>query len=381
MADGWYLREYGRHSDRDEGGADGWGRTVTVVRDPQLATRLPYVAEDDWDERWDDGAYADVTYVRGGFDRVNPHELPPPVRFRSPVREFVRKYGWRAYALPVLVVLTVVALATAKGPEPRRATAATGAVPTRPTAAAPSTPATTPSTSSAPAASASASAQPSAPTLKSYDLPPGAPYTLQGKGTFRVLPGTTRAVGSGQRFTYDIEVENGITGVDLTAFAKLVDTTLDDKRSWSGHGVQLQRVANAADATFHVSLTSAMTVRSLCGYDIAVETSCYDPGQSRVVFNVARWVRGAVAYQGHLDEYRVYMINHEDGHALGHDHAHSCLANGMAPAMMQQTYGLISATTHRACTLNVWPYPVGATDAPGAEDTDTDANNEYYLAG
>ena len=89
-----------------------------------------------------------------------------------------------------------------------------------------------------------------------------------------------------------------------------------------------------------------MTVRSLCGYDIPIETSCFVPSGTagsnvnRVVINVARWVRGDAAYVGDLNAYRSYLINHEDGHALGHQHAHQCLPGGLAPVMMQQTIGL-----------------------------------------
>ena len=36
------------------------------------------------------------------------------------VREFVRRYGWRAYALPVLVIVTVVALLTVPHPARRQ---------------------------------------------------------------------------------------------------------------------------------------------------------------------------------------------------------------------------------------------------------------------
>ena len=42
---------------------------------------------------------------------------------------------------------------------------------------------------------------------------------------------------------------------------------------------------------------------------------------NRVVLNDSRWVRGDAAYIGDLAEYRIYMINHETGHALGHLHA------------------------------------------------------------
>jgi hypothetical protein len=216
-------------------------------------------------------------------------------------------------------------------------------------------------------------------------LPAGAAYTVAGDGTFRVLPGTSKVVGTGQVHRYDIEVENGITGIDLTAFAAQVQTVLSDPRSWSGHGVALKRV-DSGSVDFHVTLTSSMTVRKFCGYDLPIETSCFASAGSvsgldvnRVVLNDARWVRGDPAYVGDLNAYRIYMINHEDGHALGHEHAHECLADGLAPVMMQQTFGLKSAATGKLCQANPWPYPAGASDAPGAEQPDTKANDEYYL--
>ena len=175
------------------------------------------------------------------------------------------------------------------------------------------------------------------------------PIRPQGAGTYSVIKGTTPVVGhsaSGKVWTYDIEVENGITGIDLAQFASLVDSTLADSRSWSGHGVALKRV-DSGTPDFRVSLTSSLTVRTWCGYTIKIETSCYAVAGSvsglyvnRVVINDSRWVRGDPAYVGDLNAYRMYMINHEDGHALGHMHAHECLSDGLAPAMMQQTIGL-----------------------------------------
>jgi hypothetical protein len=211
--------------------------------------------------------------------------------------------------------------------------------------------------------------------LASDALPPGAAYTLRGTGTFRVLPGTGPVVGHGTVHRYTIDVENGITGVDLAAFSKLVDTSLDDPRSWTARsGVALQRV-DSGWADFHVTLTSAMTVRALCGFEQKIETSCWAPNDdSRVVLNIARWVRGDVAYIGDLAAYHVYMINHESGHALGHMHSHVCLSNGLAPVMMQQTIGLRSVSG-KICAANPWPYPPGATDAPGVEAPDTPQNS------
>jgi len=120
---------------------------------------------------------------------------------------------------------------------------------------------------------------------------------------------------------------------------------------------------------------------------VHVETSCYMPAGgavgvdvNRVEINDARWVRGAAAYLGDLHAYRVYLINHEDGHAMGHMHAHQCLPGGLAPVMMQQTYGLISARTGKPCQANPWPYPPGVRGAPGAEQPDTARNDEYGLS-
>lgn len=298
------------------------------------------------------------------------------------VRDFVRRYGWRAYALPVLLILTVVALVTVNSPGERPTRAAGAGQQTGPAAQASSPPM---APSSIPLKS-DASGGGHTTALKGAELPRGGPYTKAGKGTFRVLKGQTKVVGAtGRLYRYDIEIENGITGVDTVAFAKLVDQTLDDPRSWSGHGVRLQRVSSGP-IDFHITLTSAMTVRKYCGYDIRAESSCYATAHSapglavnRVLLNVARWVRGATSYVGDLAAYRVYMINHEDGHALGHRHAHQCLPGGLAPVMMQQTFGLKSAVTGRNCGANPWPYPPGVKGAPGAEQPDTTANNEYYL--
>jgi hypothetical protein len=298
------------------------------------------------------------------------------------VRSFTRRYGWRAYALPVLVVVSVLALMTAKDPSAgeriptgHSGNQAAGGGPTVPPAASNSMLKSDPASNQAP--------------LSALALPPGAPYTEQGTGTYSVIKGTTPVVGhsaSGKVWKYDIEVENGITGIDLAQFASLVDSTLDDPRSWSGHGVAVQRV-DSGTPDFRVSLTSSFTVRSYCGYTIHIETSCYATAGSvaglnvnRVVLNNSRWVRGDPAYIGDLTAYRMYMINHEDGHALGHMHAHSCLSNGLAPAMMQQTIGL-KTPNGQICAANPWPYPPGATDSPGTEATDTRANNEYYLQG
>jgi hypothetical protein len=321
----------------------------------------------------------DVARARRAVRNAGVTYGPPPPRRRptsNSWQDFSHRYGWRAYALPVLLVVTIAALMTTTTGAGKHHAASAGGDQAGDQAP--------------PQALSSSTLKADLPGPRHNDrvltaaaLPAGPPYTESGNGTFQVLNGTSEQVGTGQLYRYDIEVERGITGVDLKHFQQLVVQTLSDSRSWSGHGVALQRV-DSGQVDFHISLTSSMSVRNLCGYDVPVETSCYVPAGggsnvNRVVLNDARYTRGATAYLGDLNTYRIYMINHETGHALGHQHAHQCLSDGLAPAMMQQTFGLRSAATGNMCEANPWPYPKGATDAPGAEQQDTRRNNEYNL--
>ena len=87
-----------------------------------------------------------------------------------------------------------------------------------------------------------------------------------------------------------------------------------------------------------------MTVREGCGYEFRIETSCYNPAYgpdraARVFINEARWVRGAVPFEGDVGSYRQYVINHEVGHAIGYVRHEMCGEQGaLAPVMMQQTF-------------------------------------------
>jgi hypothetical protein len=317
---------------------------------------------------------ADVASVRRSAARFGGR--PDDPTFAEGARRFVRRHGWRAYALPVLVIVTVVALISTGGNVKRIAEVASGGGSTGSATTPPVADGNIALKSDEPGADARNT------VLKAGALPTGAPYTMQGTGSFSVLKGTGPVVGRGPVHRYVIDVENGITGVDTAEFARVVQSTLSDGRSWSGHGVALQRV-DSGSAEMHVSLTSVMTERRLCGYDIPIETSCFAPATggaaNRVVLNVARWVRGNAAYVGDLGAYRTYMVNHETGHGLGHEHAHDCLPGGLAPVMMQQTIGLRSAVSHKLCQANPWPYPPNAAGAPGAEAPDTAQNSEFNL--
>jgi hypothetical protein len=269
----------------------------------------------------------------------------PPGR----LRRFVRDYGWRAYALPILSLATVLAVLDLLHDNgvglPRLGDAKSS--PVAPHAV------TQPKTDRIFVDSPDAGEINAG--LKSTDLPRGGRYSLTGGGRYDIVPGTSKIFGTGPLRRYTVEIEAGVAE-DGPAFAAAVEKTLSDPRSW-GHGgaLSFQRV-DSGDVDFRVSLTSAMTVRKLCGYTLPFETSCYNGSLGRAVINDARWVRGAVAFSGNLAAYRNYVIDHEVGHGLGHAHEGCKKAGTLAPVMMQQTLGVLTAGVG-ACRPNPWPYP------------------------
>src|SRR5262249_34204553 len=135
---------------------------------------------------------------------------------------FISTYGWRAYALPVLIVLTgVVVVQTVAGtsvPAPKEAEGPGGG----------------PQIIGAPPKG-----------LTQFDvnlptgiLPDGGPYTEAGTKTWHIVPGTTPKVGEGTAkvFTYTVEVEDGVdTGTfgGDDGFARMATETLANPKSWT----------------------------------------------------------------------------------------------------------------------------------------------------
>ncbi|WP_253662801.1 DUF3152 domain-containing protein [Williamsia maris] len=291
--------------------------------------------------------------------------MPRPERkTQSALGRFLHTYGWRAYAIPVLVVLTVLLIvATVRDSE-------------SPTPASQTTPGTGVRNTNVNAATTAIGAPTGGATatvLPAGQLPAGGPFTEVGRKSWRTIPGTTGVVGNASRvYTYTVEAENGLVPQDYGSdaiFAKLVDATLANPKSWTGDGkVAFRRIASG-NPDFRISLTSTGTTRELCGYQIKLESSCYYPPEARVTLNEARWVRGAVAYQGDDLLYRQYQINHEVGHAIGYEQHEPCEAEGaLAPVMMQQSFGVANseimaldpdmrADRDLVCRANPWPFP------------------------
>jgi hypothetical protein len=161
-------------------------------------------------------------------------------------------------------------------------------------------------------------------------------------------------LGTGGRlYRFRVAVEKIVDGTAPGEFAEKIDETLGDERSWTNDGrLRLRRVPKAGDdVDFTIYLASARTSEQMCatgGLDTEGFTSCRLPEQ--VIINADRWAGAVPDYEGLIDEYRQYTINHEVGHELGHGHE-ACPGKGeKAPVMMQQTFGL------KGCTPNAWPY-------------------------
>ncbi|HEX4704759.1 MAG TPA: DUF3152 domain-containing protein [Pseudonocardiaceae bacterium] len=295
-----------------------------------------------------------------------PAELEAP-EHQKPEKPRKRPYTWRIYAVPLLIVVTVlVVVNTARSND-------------KPAAKAPPV----------------ATEHPAVPVFTGTGtavLPTGPAVPMAGAGTWHVVPGSGPVTGTAQHvYHYQVAVEDGIDpaayGGD-DAFASDVDATLADPRGWLAAGtVAVQRVdAGFQHPDFVISLTTPDTDHrpDLCGFAIRYETSCWRPATHRVVINLARWVRGALAFDGDLGLYRQYAINHEVGHVFGNPNTGCATDAGLAPVMMQQSLGVADDYVARldqqdpanatgvqqdgkVCRANAWPYPQGPgnpVDAP-----------------
>lgn len=288
---------------------------------------------------------------------------------QSALGRFVSTYGWRAYALPVLFVVTVLVVVDAvRGADP---SAMAGGEPGLGKL----------SPRGEHAGNIIGGAPPGDghfPTdLPTGALPEGGPFTEVGANVWHVVPGSSAQVGTGSEFVfrYTVEIEDGIDtsgyGGDMSV-AKMVESTLANPKSWTQDTKFAFRRVDQGDTEFRVSLTSRETARKACGFDIPIDSSCYNTDLGRVVLSEVRWVRGAIAFEGDIGSYRQYQINHEVGHAIGYHQHQPCETDGgLAPVMMQQTFGTknndiaaldpsgVVPMDGKRCRFNPWPYPRG----------------------
>ncbi len=280
----------------------------------------------------------------------------------SPFVRFARNYGWRAYAIPVLLVITIWVLVDVFRAEPESPTPGQASV----------------TSAESEGLVGPKPADQTAKEIPNTELPAGAKYTENGEGTYRVVgkPGAEAGGDHKKVFKYIVEVENGLDssvyGGD-DAFAAMVDATLSNPKGWThdkDFGFKHIDAKSGEEPDLRIQLTSVGTTHALCGHDIEMETSCFYSDGDRVILNESRWIRGATPFQGDLGAYRQYLINHEVGHGIGYANHVPCTGDGdLAPIMMQQTLSLSNSELQKinskevykddgaVCAYNPWPYP------------------------
>lgn len=191
---------------------------------------------------------------------------------------------------------------------------------------------------------------PSAPTPVDEAL-----VSQAGTGQLSVVAGSTSQDQSDEStgvVRYRVMVEDGLTvsgdPVDGTEVAAIVHDVLTDSRGWGPlEGVVFQRVPSA-DSDVDVVLASPETTDALCApLGTGGWLSCFNG--SATVLNARRWFSGVESYGLDLVGYRRYLVSHEMGHYLGHQHEGCPAPGAVAPVMVQQTKSL------DGCTKGPWP--------------------------
>ena len=181
------------------------------------------------------------------------------------------------------------------------------------------------------------------------------PQNGNGKITVVSVPQAPVA-STGRTVKYTVEIEGGL-GVDPAEVAATVESVLLDPKGWQQvDGVRFVNVTPAQEAQgahvdVRVTLASPGLTDKLCApMRTLSQVSCWNGERS--VLNFRRWALGDDSYGADVARYRIYQVNHEVGHGLGHQHRFCPGKGKRAPVMVQQTLDL------GGC--KAWPYPSGA---------------------
>lgn len=167
------------------------------------------------------------------------------------------------------------------------------------------------------------------------------------EGTTHIAPGADAGDDAANALRFRVEVEDGLS-VDADCLAATITAVLTDERGWAGDGTLHFARVDDDSFDFRLILASPETTNRLC-YPAATGGKYSCRNRNKVVLNLMRWTTGTEEFNGELDTYRQYLINHEVGHLLGRGHSSCREAGTPAPVMMQQTKGL------GECLPNGWP--------------------------
>ncbi|MFF8277712.1 DUF3152 domain-containing protein [Streptomyces lateritius] len=190
---------------------------------------------------------------------------------------------------------------------------------------------------------------------RQFPIDPG----LKGSGEFEAVAGLDKAPGKGRKIRYRVDVEKGL-GLDPQLFARAVQQTLNDERSWAGKGAMTFERISSGEPEFVITLASPVTTGVWCaksGLDTTIDNvSCDSAATPRVMINAYRWAQGSETYgDAAMLAYRQMLINHEVGHRLGHSHVSCRTPGALAPVMQQQTKSL--DVDGIKCRPNPWVNP------------------------
>ncbi|MCY9787774.1 DUF3152 domain-containing protein [Nocardiopsis sp. EMB25] len=168
-------------------------------------------------------------------------------------------------------------------------------------------------------------------------------------GEMSTVEGESEVMGEGPLLTFAVEVEEGLPGDDGD-FAAAVEEILGDPRSWGNNGERSVQRVDGDDADVRVILAAPDSVDRLCA-PLRTNGFVSCANGNRAIINQNRWVSGVEHFDGDLETYRIYLINHEVGHTLGQGHVFCPGEGEPAPVMQQQTLDL------QGCEPNGWVYP------------------------
>ena len=169
-------------------------------------------------------------------------------------------------------------------------------------------------------------------------------------------------------------IDDDVIGISIDTFLDKLESVLFDDRGWSLKGysfmfvscAKLSIIPNAPRSPNNykkliIRLTKNDTVRDQCSTIYTskgnpkkkkdLRLSCFDPTvyPNEILINEYRWKHGSKKSKLDIDKYRIYLINHEMGHALDRGHT-QCPCNGCdIPVMTQQTLSI------GTCAPNPWP--------------------------
>ena len=137
-----------------------------------------------------------------------------------------------------------------------------------------------------------------------------------------------------KRITYSVVVDPDVD-FSLKDFETDVAICLADPNGWESKGYRFFQVKRTPQVVIHLSSKAGLRK---AGCDDTL--SCAELGGKQMRINVENWKHGSARSGQDLNGYRQYVISHEIGHILGHDHV-KCPGKGHpAPIMIQQSLGL-----------------------------------------